>query len=54
MNAVKRFLSDDQGLETVEYAIIAGLIVSGLVAIIIALGGWVKTQFSNLQTDLGA
>ncbi|MHC5211729.1 MAG: Flp family type IVb pilin [Planctomycetota bacterium] len=54
MNAVKRFLSDDQGLETVEYAIIAGLIVSGLVAIIIALGGWVKTQFSNLQTDLNA
>jgi Flp pilus assembly pilin Flp len=54
MNAVKRFLSDDAGLETVEYAIIAGLIVSGLVAIIIAIGNWVKGQFSNLQTDLNA
>jgi Flp pilus assembly pilin Flp len=54
MNAVKRFLSDDKGLETVEYAIIAGLIVSGLVAIIIAIGGWVKGQFNNLKTDLGA
>jgi pilus assembly protein Flp/PilA len=54
MSSVKRFLSDDKGLETVEYAIIAGLIVSGLVAIIVAIGGWVKTQFTTLQTQLGA
>ena len=52
MSSLHSFLSDEQGLETVEYAIIAGLIVSGLVAIIVALGGWVKTQFSNLQTSL--
>ena len=52
MTSVNRFLSDEQGLETVEYAIIAGLIVSGLVAIIVAIGGWVKDQFSNLQADL--
>ena len=52
MKFTKRFLSDEQGLETVEYAIIAGLIVSGLVAIIVAIGGWVATQFTNLQTDL--
>jgi Flp pilus assembly pilin Flp len=54
MNAVKRFLSDDQGLETVEYAIIAGLIDAGLVLIITQIGAWVKSQFSNLKTDLGA
>jgi Flp pilus assembly pilin Flp len=52
MNAMNRFLSDEQGLETVEYAIIAGLIVSGLVAIIVAIGGWVKNQFTNLQKGL--
>ena len=52
MTSLNRFLSDEQGLETVEYAIIAGLIVSGLVAIIVAIGGWVKNQFSNLQTSL--
>ena len=38
MNAVRRFLRDDRGLETIEYAIIAGLIVSGLVAIVVAIG----------------
>ena len=52
MTFMKRFLSDEQGLETVEYAIIAGLIVSGLVAIIVAIGGWVKNSFSNLQKSL--
>ena len=54
MNAVRRFLRDERGLETIEYAIIAGLIVSGLVAIVVAIGTWVKGQFQNLQTDLGA
>ena len=52
MTSLNRFLSDERGLETVEYAIIAGLIVSGLVAIIVAIGGWVKSQFSNLQSSL--
>jgi pilus assembly protein Flp/PilA len=50
---VRRFLSDDQGLETVEYAIIAGLVVAGLVAIVAAIGVWVNTRFQNLQTSLG-
>ena len=52
MTFMKRFLADEKGLETVEYAIIAGLIVAGLVAIIVAIGGWVKNQFSNLQKGL--
>jgi Flp pilus assembly pilin Flp len=52
MTSLNRFLSDERGLETVEYAIIAGLIVSGLVAIIVAIGSWVKNQFSNLQGSL--
>ena len=54
MQTFKHFLNDEQGLETVEYAIIAGLIVSGLVAIIVAIGNWVKTAMDGLKTDLGA
>ena len=48
------FLKDEQGLETVEYAIIAGLVVAGLVAVVAAIGAWVKTQFGTLKTELGA
>ena len=31
MQSIKRFLEDERGLETVEYAIIAGMIVAGTV-----------------------
>ena len=51
---LKRFVSDDQGLETLEYAIMLGLIVGGSIAIIIALGTWVYNQFSSVQGELGA
>jgi Flp pilus assembly pilin Flp len=54
MKKLQQFLSDDSGLETVEYAIIVGLIVGGLVITIAAIGTWVNLQFTTLQTDLGA
>ena len=49
---LKRFLRDESGLETVEYAIIIGLIVSGTIAFIAGIGAWVNLQFDNLNTDL--
>jgi len=54
MNTLKNFVKDEQGLETVEYAIITGLIVAGVIATIAAIGAWVSLQFNNLKTDLGA
>ena len=51
---LKRFIADDRGLETVEYAIIAGMIVAGLIAVVVAIGTWVKGKFSDLKTALGA
>jgi len=50
----KHFLADDRGLETVEYAIIAGMIVTGLIAVIAAIGVWVKGEFNSLKTEVGA
>ncbi len=51
---LKRFLADDRGLETVEYAIIAGMIVAGLVAVVVAIGAWTKKQFDAMKTNVGA
>ncbi|MBT3200175.1 MAG: Flp family type IVb pilin [Phycisphaerales bacterium] len=51
---LKRFVSDDQGLETVEYAIITGLIVAATITAIGILGGWVNTQFTDVNTAVGA
>ena len=52
MNLVKRFIKDERGLETVEYAIIAGLIVVGTIATIATIGGWVQVKFGELLTAL--
>ena len=54
LNTLKRLISDERGLETVEYAIITGLIVVGLIASITAIGDWVKLQFTTLETEIGA
>ena len=47
---VARFIKDDRGMETVEWAILAALIVAGLITIVSAVGGNVKAAFTNLQT----
>jgi Flp pilus assembly pilin Flp len=54
MKLMSKFIADDKGLETVEYAIIAGLIVVGTVAAITAIGTWVSTKFTALKTALNA
>ncbi len=51
---VRRFVRNEEGLETVEYAIIAGLIVIGTIVAITAIGAWVALQFETLQSTLGA
>ena len=51
---LKVFLSDERGTETVEWGIMAGLIVAGLVGIVAAIGLWVQGRFQTLQGDLEA
>jgi pilus assembly protein Flp/PilA len=52
MKKIMAFLKDEDGLETVEYAIILGLIVIGTIGLVTALGGWVNTQFETITTEL--
>lgn len=54
LKTLKRFAGDDQGLETVEYAIITGLIVAATITAIGILGAWVTTQFESVNTTVGA
>ena len=49
---LKRFIYAESGLETVEYAIIAGLIVAGTIVAITTIGSWVATKFSDLAAAL--
>jgi Flp pilus assembly pilin Flp len=52
MDLLKKFIRDDDGLETVEYAIITGLVVVGTIGVIGLIGAWVNNQFTTLQGSL--
>ena len=54
MEKIRRFLKDEEGLETVEYAIILGLIVAATITLVTTLGGWVRDQFQTVVTAVGA
>jgi len=47
---LNRFISDESGMETVEWAVLAALIVAGLVAVITGLGTNVLNKFTALKT----
>ncbi len=49
---LKSFISDERGLETVEYAIITGLIVAGTIVVIGLIGTWVNGTFTNVNAAL--
>ena len=53
MMSLMKFLREEDGLETVEYAIIAGLIVVGTIVTIGLIGGDVATIFGILQGHTG-
>jgi len=52
MEHLKRFWKDESGLETVEYAIILGLIVAGTIGLVVSLGAWVNGRFSEVMEEL--
>jgi len=47
-----RFLRDEQGLETIEYAVMTALIVAALVAAITALSGAITGRFGNVESQV--
>jgi Flp pilus assembly pilin Flp len=54
MSSLKSFVANEKGTETVEWGLMAGLIVGGLILTVAAIGTWVKGRFDQMKTDLGA
>jgi len=51
MKVIKNFLRDESGMETLEYAVIAGLIAA--VAVLVYASGWgatLVTRITNAST----
>jgi Flp pilus assembly pilin Flp len=51
---MKRFLIDEQGTETVEWAILIGLIAVAAITLIVSIGQWVFNKFNQLESTLSA
>ena len=49
---IRRFIADESGLETVEYAIVGGLITIGSIVTIGALGAMVAERLEDLRAKL--
>ena len=51
MNAIKSFVLDESGLETVEWAIVGGIVVAVGAAIFVSIGGDVSRGMTSLSTQ---
>jgi len=49
---MKRFLKDEQGTETVEWAILIGLIAVAAIGFIVTIGQWVVGKFQTLDSAI--
>ncbi len=52
LELIRKFIRNDQGTETVEYAVMTAVIVVALVATIIAISGTIQGQFIQI-TGIG-
>jgi pilus assembly protein Flp/PilA len=49
---IKRLKSDESGSALIEYTVLLGILVVAVIAIIIAVGGWVNQQWANLNNQI--
>jgi len=54
MKKIWKFIKDEEGLETPEYAVMGALIVVGLVATVILLRGSIITTFTDMTTAISS
>lgn len=52
MKTVLKFLRDERGTETVEWAIMGGLIAAAAITLVVAIGGHVVDAFTALDNGL--
>ncbi len=48
-----RFWREQRGTESLEWALIAGMLVGGLILVLGVIGLWIKQRFESIQTDMG-
>ena len=54
VSTIRRFIDSEDGPTAVEYAVLVGLIVIGIVAVVGSLASSMSTTFSQVSSTLGA
>jgi pilus assembly protein Flp/PilA len=52
LRLIKRLKSDESGSALIEYTVLLGILVVAVIAIIIAVGGWVNQQWAHLNNTI--
>jgi pilus assembly protein Flp/PilA len=52
MENIMNFLRDEEGLESVEYALLGVLIALGIIGGVTALAGWINGTFNTIATTV--
>jgi pilus assembly protein Flp/PilA len=52
MNAITRFITDDQGADLIEYALLVGLITLAAVGSLSTIGTKIGTMWSTIATKI--
>jgi len=50
VNTLTKFRNDEDGAALIEYTVLLGILVVAVIAIIVAVGGWVNTKWAALNT----
>ena len=49
---IKRLKSDESGAALIEYTVLLGIMLVAVIGLIVAVGGWVSTQWSTLNATI--
>lgn len=52
VDAARQFHADENGAAMVEYSILIGIIAAASIVAVLAIGGWVSSQFTGLCANL--
>lgn len=52
MSSIKRFISNEEGLETVEYAVMTALVVGALILAVVGLSGAVSDRLDTTASTI--
>jgi pilus assembly protein Flp/PilA len=47
-------MADEEGAALIEYTVLLGIMLVAVIALIVAVGGWVSSQWSSLNAALPA